>query len=77
MKLVNSNGGHSIGVYNHQTRDTARVIKMLAENRIKYFAPTDYTDGSELDLLVKAIIERTASNEALARKHFECKSKHL
>ena len=77
MKLVNSNGGHSIGVYNHETKDTSRVIKMLAENRIKYFAPTDYTDGSELDSLVKAIIVRTAANEVLAEKHFECKKKHL
>lgn len=73
MKLVNLNGGHSIGVYNHETGDRSKVFKMLSDNRIRYFAPTDYTDGSELDGIVKAIITRTASNEALAQKHFACK----
>lgn len=73
MRLINSNGGHSIGVYNAETQDKSLVHKMLKEDRIKYFAPADYSDGSELDKLVKAIIERTASNEALEEKHYTCK----
>ena len=73
MKLVNLNGGHSIGVYNNDTGDKTRVFKMLSDNRIKYFAPTDYTEGSVLDGLVKAIIQRTAYNEALEDKHFACR----
>ncbi len=74
MKLVNSYGGHSIGVYNPDTRDKGRVHKMLNENRIKYFAEADYSDGSELDTLVKAIIERTVANERLEQIHFNNKS---
>ena len=73
MKLVNSYGGHSIGVYNADTQDKTKVYKMMRENRIKYFAESDYTDGSELDRLVKAIIDRTSANEALETIHFECK----
>lgn len=73
MKLVNSYGGHSIGVYNPDTRDKGRVHKMLNENRIKYFAEADYSEGSELDKLVKAIIERTVANERLEGIHFENK----
>ena len=65
MKLVNANGGHSIGVYDANTREKSKVYKMMRDHRIKYFAPADYTEGSELDLLVKAIIDRTATNEAL------------
>ncbi len=72
MKLVNLRGGHSIGVYNNSTDDKSKVFKMLADNRIKYFAPTDYTEGSELDSLVKAIIARTAANEVLEERHFAC-----
>ncbi len=73
MKLVNSYGGHSIGVYNNDTLDKTKVYKMLHDNRIRYFAPADYTENSELDRLVKAIIERTASNEILENMHFDCK----
>ncbi len=65
MKLVNSYGGHAIGVYNSDTSDKGKVFKMMRENRIKYFAAADYSDGSELDGLIKNIIERTALNERL------------
>lgn len=73
MKLVNSHSGHSIGVYNPKTRDRRKVYKMMEDKRIKYFAPADYTDNSELDKLVKAIIDQTASNEKLMSVHFQCK----
>lgn len=73
MKLVNSHSGHSIGVYNPETRDRRKVYKMMEDKRIKYFAPADYTDNSELDKLVKAIIDQTASNEKLMSVHFQCK----
>lgn len=72
MKLVNINGGHSIGVYNSETKDKSKVFRMLDENRIKYFAPADYEEGSVLEQLVKKIIDRTISNEVLEEFHFEC-----
>ena len=73
MKLVNAYGGHSIGVFNNDTLDKTKVYKMLHDNRIKYFAPADYTEGSKLDGLVKSIIIRTTSNEVLEERHFACK----
>ncbi len=73
MKLVNSNGGHSIGVFNAETKDKTKVYKMMRDRRIKYFAPADYRESSELDVLVKAIIDRTATNEVLESIHYECK----
>ncbi len=69
MKLVNVNGGHSIGVYDPESQNKKRVYKMLKDNRIRYFAPADYRAGSELDFLVKAIIEKTAAYEVLEDKH--------
>lgn len=77
MKLVNVNGGHSIGVYNAETLDRTKVYKMMREGRIKYFAPADYSDGTQLDTLVKAIIDRTATNEALEEIHFQCKKENI
>ena len=74
MRLVNAYGGHSIGVYNTTTNDKTKVYKMMSENRIKYFAPADYRDGSELDSLVKCIIDRTATNEKLENIHYKNKA---
>ena len=68
MKLVNSNGGHSIGVYNSETKDKSKVHKMLRDRRIKYFVPADYREGGELDMLLKAIIENTVTRDVLENK---------
>ncbi|MCM1187005.1 MAG: hypothetical protein NC251_06315 [Lachnoclostridium sp.] len=77
MKLVNTYGGHSIGVYNGETNDKAKVYKMMRDGRIKYFASADYSEGTELDVLVKAIIDRTAANEALESIHYQCKKERI
>lgn len=73
MKLINTYGGHSIGVYNPETKDKNKVYKMIKDNRIKYFTPADYTEGSEIDKLVKMIIDRTNANEKLESLSFELK----
>lgn len=65
MKLVNVNGGHAIGVYDPDSGDRAKVQKMIRENRIKYYAPADYRDDSDLDRLIKMIIRKTAEDEKL------------
>lgn len=69
MKLVNTNGGHAIGVYDPKTEDTHKVYKMIKENRIRYFTPADYTEGTQLDKLIKAIILKTKVDEVLEDKH--------
>lgn len=71
MKLVNSYGGHSIGVYNPDTRDKSKVKKMILNKRIKYYVPADYSKDSELDKLVKAIIDKTAAYEILENQYFK------
>ena len=77
MKLVNSYGGHSIGVYNAKTMEKTKVYKMMRDERIKYFAPADYKEGTELDFLVKSIIDRTAANEALETLHYKYKIERI
>lgn len=76
MKLVNSSGGFSIGVYNSETKDKAKVYKMMREGRIKYYAPANYSEGSELDSLIKSIIDRTVYNEMLESVHYKCKNEY-
>lgn len=76
MKLVNSNGGYSIGVYNPTTKKKEKVYKMMHDNRIRYFAPADYTEDSDLDKLVKSIIDRTLYNEVLESIHYDNKKEY-
>ena len=57
MKLVNSYGGHSIGVYSPETEDKTKVLKMIGDGRISKFAPADYREGSQLDFTIKEIID--------------------
>lgn len=77
MKLVNTYGGHSIGVYDSETGEKSKVYKMIHDNRIKYFAEADYSEGSKLDLLLKTIIERTVYNEKLENKFYADKKEFL
>ena len=70
MKVVNSFGGHSIGVYDPDTGNTAQVRKLLKENRIRYYAPADYTEGSQLDELIKMILDKTIAVAKLDEAYF-------
>jgi hypothetical protein len=70
MKLVNSYGGHSIGVYDPDKENMERVQKMMRENRIRYYAPADYTEGSELDELMRMILDKTAASEKLENIYY-------
>ncbi len=69
MKLVDANNGHAIGVYNPEAGNKTKVYNMVRDRRISYFAPADYREGSELDQLVRAIIQKTAAYEALEARH--------
>lgn len=77
MKLVNANGGYSIGVYNAETKDKTKVYKMMRDNRIKYYAPADYSEDGELDFLLKAIIDRTVKNEALESRFYAYRNEQI
>lgn len=71
MKLVNSYGGHSIGVYDPDRMEKSRVYEMMRHERIRYFAPADYREGSKLDILLKAIVEKTGAYEKLEAIHVD------
>lgn len=50
---------------------------MIRDNRIRYFAPANYSDGSDLDMLVKTIIDRTVKNEAIESTYFACRKEQI
>lgn len=77
MKLVNTLGGHSIGVYNPETKDKSKVFNMIKEERVRYYAAADYSEGSEIENLLKKIIRRTAMNDELEQAHYKCEREAL
>jgi hypothetical protein len=67
MKLVKSNGGHSIAVYGKGKRK--KVEDLLDHQRVDFVSEADYSDKSDLDSLVKRIIDRMAVVNDLHARH--------
>lgn len=65
MKLVKTNGGHSIAV--HKPREKAQVQHLLEDGRVNFIAPADYREGRLLDELVKNIILKAAPAARLSQ----------
>ena len=74
MKLVNSSGGFSIGVYNPETGVKDKVFQMAREKRISYYCPADYSKGKELDQLISTIIQFVAVRSKLEKKGLRCRN---
>lgn len=66
MKLVKVNGGYSIAVY--PKRKKSKVEELLADDRVNYIEPADYTQGSSLDKTVCDIIQQMAIRDSLVRR---------
>lgn len=72
MRLVKEQGGTSIAVYKPRTQGKKEYAEgLFRDNRVNYIAPADYSDGSDLDMIVKRTVERVAIEwelEKLGRK---------
>ncbi len=67
MKLVKNFGGHSIAVYN--PKDEAKrgdMNTLIRDNRVNHVCPADYSEGTEMDTVVKAIIDKCVADHKLA-----------
>ena len=64
MKLISSNGGYSIGVYN-PVGGNQLIQKIFNEGRINYYVPADYRPHQKLDCLIKKIIDLIISVDDL------------
>lgn len=65
MKIVKNGGGVSIGVYNPQTKNMDRVRKLLNQERIDFLMPADYSEGSRIEKLVEATLQKINANNVL------------
>mgnify|MGYP003393548755 CR=1 FL=1 len=66
FRLVKDQGGHSIAVYKPNTRGKKeKAKKILEDGRVNFTAPANYKEGGELDLIVKALIDKVATDKQL------------
>lgn len=64
MKLVKTNGGQSIAVYDPEGEETA-AQNLLGANRVNYVVPAEFGEGSELDTVARAILRKIKAVEEL------------
>lgn len=67
MKLVKESGGQSVAVFPEEDRRTA--AKLLSEGRVNFITQADYTVGSELDTIIKTIMDKIAVVCRLGEMH--------
>jgi haloacid dehalogenase-like hydrolase len=62
FRLVKSLGGTSIAVFRSHTKGAkTKSQKMLSDGRVNFIAPADYKEGATVDRIVKATMEKIAS----------------
>ena len=67
MRLVKNFGGHSIAVYN--PRDWSKKSEMstlIRDNRVNHVCAADYGEDTEMDTVVKAIIDKCVADHKLS-----------
>ena len=65
MRLVKSKGGFSVGVYDPDKDERARVYQLFNDNRLSFYAPADYSPRAQLSKIMKQIIDEVATREVL------------
>ena len=60
MKMMTHQGGCAIAVYDpdRSDRDLDKIHQLIADGRVDFVAPADYSEDSQLDILVKGILSR-------------------
>ena len=63
MKMMRAYGGQAIAVYQKANRQG--VEKLLADGRVDFIFPADYSEGTELDKTMRNILRKIAVVDAL------------
>lgn len=67
MRLVKNFGGHSIAVYNPSSESKrGEMSTLIRDNRVNHVCPADYSEGSEMDIVVKTIIDKCVADHKLS-----------
>ncbi len=67
MRLVKNFGGHSIAVYNPNSESKRGDMNtLIRDNRVNHVCPADYSEGKEMDTVVKTIIDKCVADYKLS-----------
>ena len=73
MTFVKKQGGISIAIYPKGKKN--KVTGLPLDNRVNYICPADYQEGSELDSLIKCIIQEMQLSHTLMLKQKQQKTR--
>jgi hypothetical protein len=66
FRLVKDLGGHSIAVFQPRSHKAkSRCRKLLTDGRVDFICAADYSPKKQIDITIKAIMDKVASNEYL------------
>lgn len=66
MRLVKNAGGHSIAVYNPSQKGSHKeMAELIRDQRVNHVCPADYSEGSDIDTVVKTIIDKIDLDDRL------------
>lgn len=66
FRLVKEQGGHSIAVYQSNTKGAKTKAEALIEQgRVNFACKADYSEGSDIEVTVKAVIDKIAADQTL------------
>ena len=65
MKIIKERGGNAIAVYRPKSKHRTNALKLLLDNRVNFALPADYRENSELDHVVKTILDKLAKERDL------------
>ncbi len=65
MKLTKERGGTAIAVYKPKSHSKKKAMKLLIDNRVNFALPADYSENKEIDLVVKTILDKIATERDL------------
>ena len=66
MKMMTHQGGCAIAVYDpdRTERDLNKIHQLIADRRVDFVAPADYSKESQLDIIVKGVLSRIGRETA-------------
>lgn len=67
MKLVKQQGGKAIGIY--QPGKLGKASDLLLDGRCDFLTKSDYSDGSEIEQIVRTVLERISLENKLDDKY--------
>lgn len=65
MRLVKSKGGYSIGVYDPEKDNRAKVYQLFNDGRLNFYAPADYAARGVLFSYIKQVIDEISAREKM------------